>query len=122
MQWLRVSSATILSFALIAAFGLHSVELKHEHSPVSHTHQHQSGSPDFDIDEYLHGTEQKFFLVILLSLLAFGLFALQKPRVTETQLPVTNISYSYFRNDFSYREINYLKQLFRKGILNPKLH
>lgn len=121
MYWLKVSSATLLSLALITAFGLHSVELKHEHHLGAHTHQHQSGSPDFDIDEYVHGTEQKFFLLILLALLAVGVLLQQIPWQGASRPPASCCLYPR-TSVTDHRETNYLLQLFIKGILNPKLH
>jgi len=123
MRWIKLSSATALSFALVAVFCLHSVEFKHEHNSVSHTHQHHSDTSAFDIDEYFHGTEQKFFLIIVLALLALGLFSLQKPWVIEyKRLNTNDFYYPAQLNKFFDHETNFLKRLFRKGILNPKLH
>ena len=116
----------ILSMTLLFSLGLHTVD-------VTHTHHHAlaQGAHDdthgvlFEIEEYTHGTEQKFFLLILLTLLA-SVVLIVRPWLTEVSVIclATNYCSGFLEKNVKARipQSTYLQEMFSSGVLNPKVH
>lgn len=130
-----VCRSTLLSVtivcALIFSFGIHSVEMVHEHP--GHAHNDGAYHPGeveniLSLHEYIHANEQKLFLFILMSFLVLGSlyvpFFLQASDTAFTRLLHT--LHTYFHcirqrwHAFQGRCRCYLTVLFQKGILHPK--
>lgn len=121
-----------LSFSLVLSFGLHSIEVEHVHPGHHPGHyaagQHSEGTDVINIDEYFHATEQKFFLALLLLIFAGALMA-NVFRSWGARF-VCFISAILMRHRFAYSmrlrfvcrySTCYLIELFRRGILHPKI-
>ena len=123
MKTIQTVFVFMLSALLVVSFGVHTIDTEHVHHGASHAHESDNSSEmAFDINEYIHGIEQKFFLILLLALI-FASAPILLPLVSSitTLLRLDN---AFFANvpDIKTNECNYLTTLFSNGILNPKLH
>ena len=119
-----------VALALVFSFGVHSIELSHEHP--GHGHLDGSYHPGeketvLSLNEYIHGQEQKLFLAILLATLLIG--SLLRPSFLNSSietfvqvftLKLGSVFVSLYKK-LLYFTI-YLVCLFQKGVLNPKLY
>ena len=122
--------STLLAVALLASFTLHAVQISHDH------HSHAGGDtkeipaksvPGADfvvLGEYMHLSDKKLFLIIAIA----GMLAVILPQFGDSFARL--IAY-YRRFSLILRTqitskpkslFNYLRLLFAKGILNPKLY
>ena len=113
---------SILALFLVLSFGLHTFQVDHTH-PGSHNVDvhHQSDAGEFSgVAEYLHGSEKKLFLMLLLGLLALGTLLrndahLRIIRYFAYVVPVVSAFVTI-------RMFDHTVVLFKKGILNPRTH
>lgn len=115
-------SVFVLSSAIVFSFGLHSIQLEHSH-PGHHSGKGETAHGDLlNIDEYVHGTEQKFFIVMLL--LTFFAFSLTLASQLLQVSPRTSVSVNdvHAQGRTWSHGIDYLVILFARGVLHPKLH
>ncbi len=111
--------ASTITFSL----GLHSIQLEHVHFGSAHASGHAPGADIISIDEYVHGTEKKFFIFLLFSLL----LAICLYRVSFTswnEFCFVNerlVKLSTKRCTAKPKRVyDYLASSFSDGILNPK--
>lgn len=115
--------ATITAFVavvLVCSFSLHTVEIHHSH-PGHHTHGEQQRTDVGGFaDEYLHGNEQKWFLLLLIALLGWGVTSGTSFFLRRVVLPVKcmRLRPAYLLST----EPNYLLRLLQRGILHTKAH
>jgi hypothetical protein len=119
--------AFVSIFLLLASFGLHAIQVPHSHAnEQSDEHSTDNKSSVFvSLGEYMHGAENKFFILIDSALivctktieLLFGTFSLY--------LASLFVLYALlFRNNTHkmLRIENHIRFLLAQGILNPKLY
>ena len=114
-----------MTIVLLFSFGLHTVQVDHTHPGVHTTsNDHHEGEADpSSFTEYLHGSEKKLFLLLVLGFLALGMGL----SLVSTALSYTRyISYNKIRSirDLSLepRLFDIHKLLFCSGILHPKVY
>lgn len=127
----RSSLVTIMvGVSLIFSFGLHAVELTHQHPGHEHTNgTYHPGEKETTLvlHEYVHANEQKLFFILVLSLLLIGSFLRPSFLTSSWDSFFGYISLEIFRSvHFQYQVYisfeNYIRHMFKSGILHPKLH
>jgi hypothetical protein len=122
----RVALVFALAVSLIVSFGLHTVEMNHMHPGVHHAHHESEPVSSIAIDEYFHGIEQKFFLLVLLGILLtlatfLWITGTIPPLVSLIDSCASRVLVSRSRQ-VKLSRTHYLLELFRKGILHSKAH
>ncbi len=113
-------SAIVVSCTLIGAFGVHSMEVEHEHP--GHVHAgHEDSTSLFSLGEYVHAAEKKFLLALssTFSLLSL-LYLWTKHRERFLLVPRFARLCSVLPKRTSYDDA--VQICFSDGILNPKLY
>lgn len=65
--------SVLTAFVLIGSLFLHTVQLRHVHpGELSHSESHNQKTDPHTLNAYTHGTEQKLFIILLLSFIALG--------------------------------------------------
>lgn len=126
--------ALLAAVTLVFSFGLHSIQIDHEHyqsysTPTnvgvdeSASHTHASAANDADmvlLGEKMHMSDKKLFILLLsLSVYALSQFAVTWTERLNLQSKLVRI-FSLVIKQASYRIYFYLEILFARGILNPK--
>ncbi len=116
------------------AFFLHALQVPHHHfialEMTEHHQHHPLGDESkshsvpgvlFDLPDYLHGSDKKDILILLLAMAALA-------GVVQLSWPINKVllqTIEYFNPVVSTKKIlfvSYLESLFSLGILNPKIH
>jgi hypothetical protein len=115
--------AAFVLFILVFSFGLHSLQISHEHP--GHVHKNGANShqdePLTVLGEYTHATEKKMFVFVSAVLPIFALASLLP--LWNRFLMLVQILYTQNRRRLKYQtHQTFLELLFSQGLLNPKLH
>lgn len=130
LQILSSATAVVVTFCLLVSFGLHSVQVTHEHPSHAHTDtalaHHHADQPEskLAVHDQFHKSDEKLFLFIILSLIAFGFCARPNFLNASWQQCVVHICRAVTTlmwRLFYFEQCSYLERLFRCGILHPKL-
>ena len=117
------STVSLLALLLVLSFGLHTFQVDHTH-PGTHSADvhHQADGEEFSgVSKYLHGSEKKLFLILVLGLLALG--ALLRGNIPLLIMRrVVYVALSLRSESSSPRIFDHTVSLFRRGILNPKTY
>ena len=117
----------LIAALLIFSFGLHTIDVTHTHHHPAGTEGHSTTPDGFSaISEYVHGIEQKFLLLLLAIIYIGGTalalrYALPNPTYVDVLLFGALLFSIHTYTKRVYCE-HYITDLFRTGILHPKLH
>jgi len=114
----------VLALGLLSSFGLHAVQIEHEHfmtSSAHGTHEHKQGFATLDIS--MHLSDKKIFIFLPVALL-FLPFLSRQMRIEELLL-LSATRYATMlqeRHGNHYRVFDYLRLFLKKGILHTKAY
>ncbi len=114
----------VLALGLLFSFGLHSVQVEHEHfgaSPLNETHEHKRGFAA--LDTYMHLSDKKILLFLPVALL-FLPFLSRQMRIEELLL-LSATRYAkmlHERYTDQYRVFDYTRHFLRKGLIHSKVY
>ncbi len=115
----------ILVLGLLSSFGLHAVQIEHEHFSASSTHgthEHKQGFAT--LDTYMHLSDKKY--LIFLPVLALTLLSFLNHRVRMEELLLLSATRHakilHDRFGKQHRAFDYLCRFFRKGLLHSKAY
>jgi hypothetical protein len=114
----------ILALGLLFSFGLHAVQIEHEHfvaSPAHGTHEHKQGFAT--LDTYMHLSDKKMLIFLPVALLALTFFS--KHLRIEELLLLSATRYAkllHERYGNQYRIFDYAHTSLRKGLMHSKAY
>ena len=117
----------LIACALVFSFGLHAVQISHDHpGNTSHHAAEKEGSTDVivSLGDFMHMADKKFFLPITLTLLSIAALAiLYGTWRVFMLLNERTYSFSLRRKQRTDDVVEYyLEYYFSRGILHPKSH
>lgn len=113
------------AFALVLSLGIHAVQVDHihpgAHSAADSHHEDQADPSSFS--EYLHGSEKKLFLLLVLGFLALGIGLFLTNAIPEySRLFSCNTVRPPRDRSPEPRLFDIYRTLFCSGILHPKVY
>jgi hypothetical protein len=114
----------ILALGLLSSFGLHAVQIEHEHflaSPAHGAHEHKQGFAT--LDTYMHLSDKKYLIFLPVVLLALSFLGRQM-RIEELLLLSATRSARMIHERYGnqYRMFDYIRLFLKKGILHSKTY
>jgi hypothetical protein len=114
----------ILALGLLSSFGLHAIQIEHEHfvaSPAHGTHEHKQGFAT--LDTYMHLSDKKIFIFLPVALL-FLSFLSRQMRIEELLLLSATRYATMLQERYGnqYRAFDYTRHFLRKGLIHSKAY
>ena len=112
---------TALSVGLLFSFGMHSVQIEHEHYGVSHEHRDDTHTALIvDVAEYLHLSDKKFLLLLVL-LFGYTVFPTSRRKESVKLVRIAwRQSLVLLDKAQGFKLFDFLVYNFRIGNLHPK--
>lgn len=115
-----------LAITLLSSFGLHAIQIKHDHPghPLEHSSAPHHGDQAITIAEYIHGADKKFISALIAATMIIGTFVLSERTWRLSSALLQTRLKTLVRKNFKIRDIEQrlYVYLFSEGILNPKNH
>lgn len=117
-------TVALIVLGLVCSFGLHTVQVTHEHFGEQHTHNSDSSSRVVILGEYMHLTDKKLFLIpLFLATVLWGyidvLSGIRERLLTHALQCVTSLRQ---KSRERYNFFEYLDLYFKRGILHTKVY
>lgn len=131
MIYIRVSQgayarfvAIFIAFSLLTSFGLHSIQIEHEHPTSHHSHNNEHSSKGIMLGEYMHLADKKLVALVLMAGIVLFAFLDGVVRMRKGFLVYALQKYLQLRKKSSeqYHFFNYLCLYFKKGIIHTKAY
>ena len=128
----KLAYGSLMVVLLLASFGLHAIQIAHEHQGANHHHSHSGAEPVSSNDgqslsslgEYMHAADKKLWIILPAPLFASlaVLLALCGSWLLLLEFVRRRVALVFYLGRYrqSLRR-NYLNFLYSQGLHNPKL-
>lgn len=126
--------ASLAVITLLLSFGMHAVQVDHEHPNTAPSHQHtpmttahEETVPDASatfvfLADHMHHSDKKWLLLLIASMFATVVIT-SRPKLLERKQRALETTLSlWLYNIYRTKTFNYLLLYFSSGRLNPKLY
>ncbi len=126
---IRSVVSILLTLALLSSFGLHAIQIHHEHFASiqehgGHDHSGEKHAFGFEtLDIAMHLADKKLVLFLVASIVLLAPFLTERKRLQSLLLfALRSVKNSYERHGHQYRMHDYLSLYLRKGIFHSKAY